>query len=218
MTSLDELLQASHHLASLGLSPGSTGNVSCRMDGAYYMSRSGSQLATLTAADMALWRGKDRGWEGPKPTKEFPLHMALYERNPETECVIHLHSPNASAAACLEPWSDFSALPPFSPYFVMRVGNFPMISYRRPGDPVLGELLRKVRVPFDCALLANHGLLASGSVAEATERCIEIENAAELTMRLYSLKPDTRPRMLSEDACLDLAERNGRPWEQRDFR
>lgn len=218
MTRLDDLLEAAHHLAALGLSPGTTGNISCYMDGAYYMSRSGSQMATLTADDMATWRGEARGWEGPKPTKEFPLHMALYERNPNTESVIHLHSPAASAAACLEPWSDFSALPPFSPYFVMRVGNFPMIKYRRPGDPRLGELLKQVKVPFDCALLANHGLVASGSVSQAVDRCIEIENTAELTMRLFSLNPDIRPRMLTEANCQDLAERNGRPWGDQDFR
>lgn len=209
---VEETLAAAHHLATLGLSPGSTGNISCRIGDTFLMSASGSRMADLQRSQLATF---ERGqWRGPKPTKEYPVHMALYERNPEATCVIHLHSPLASAASCLEPWTKYCALPPLSPYLVMKVGNLPLIPYRHPGSPKLGELLRRNPHSFDCALLANHGSVAAGSVSEAIERCIEIENSAGLRIRLASL----RPHALSHDNCRELAQRNARPWDGEDFR
>ncbi|WP_245240979.1 class II aldolase/adducin family protein, partial [Streptomyces spiramenti] len=34
---------------------------------------------------------------GPRPSKEFPLHLALYHRDPEATAVVHLHSAHAAA-------------------------------------------------------------------------------------------------------------------------
>ena len=207
-----QMLEAAHHLAALGLSPGSTGNISCRVAETFHMSASGTHMASLEREQLATYaRGE---WSGPKPTKEFPLHMALYERNPEATCVIHLHSPRAAAASCLDPWSEYCALPPLSPYFVMRVGNLPLIPYRHPGSVELGDLLRESAHPFDCALLANHGVVAAGSVSQAVERCIEIENSSGLLLQLAGFSPHT----LGEQECLELAERNARPWGHRDNR
>ena len=32
-------------------------------------------------------------------------------------------------------------LPPITPYFVMKVGHVPLVAYRRPGDPDVGDLV-----------------------------------------------------------------------------
>lgn len=213
---MDEIVQqtveAARHLASLGLSPGTTGNISCRIDDTVYMSSSGTRMGSLGPSQLSvLEHGR---WSGPKPTKEHFLHMAFYERNPSATCVVHLHSPMASAASCLEPWADFCTLPPLSPYFVMKVGNLPLIPYRHPGSAQLGELISEKDLPFDCALLANHGLVAAGSVDEAIERSIEIENSAGLRIQLARLKP----RALSHENCRELAQLNARPWGDEDFR
>lgn len=46
--------------------------------------------------------------------------------------------PLAAAASCLEPVERVLRTSPASPYFLMRVGNLPLIPYRHPGSPRLG--------------------------------------------------------------------------------
>jgi ribulose-5-phosphate 4-epimerase/fuculose-1-phosphate aldolase len=38
-------------------------------------------------------------------------------------------------------WSLDDILPPFTPYYVMKVGHVPLIEYHRPGDPAVGVLV-----------------------------------------------------------------------------
>ena len=214
-----ELLAAAHRLAELGHSPGSSGNLSCRIGDSLWMSASGTQFADLSEAQLVeidLTTGAAAPNQPGKASKELPLHLALYRRNPETSCVIHLHSPAAAAVACLPAWRAHCAIPPVSPYAVMRVGNLPLISYEHPGSPELGDRLTEVAVPFDCALLANHGSIAGGrSVAEAMDRCIEIETACNLTLLLG---PFSNVRELTDAQTDELARRNRRPWRDQDHR
>ena len=55
--------------------------------------------------------------------------------------MIHTHSRDlvglSLAIPADEDRDDF--LPPITPYFVMKVGHVPLLAYRRPGDPVVGD-------------------------------------------------------------------------------
>lgn len=209
---IEDMLEAAHRLSQAGLSPGTTGNISCRINDTVFLSASGSSLGTLTADQ--LTRFDSDGQHGPKPTKEFPLHMKLYGMNPSAACVIHLHSPAAAAASCLPAWSEYSAFAPLSPYFVMKVGNLPLVDYQHPGSATQADSLSDIRFPFDSALLQAHGPITSGSVAEALERSFEIESSAQLTLSLAGLNPF----MLSDEQCHELAGTQRRPWGDRDHR
>lgn len=209
---IDEILEAAHELSQAGLSPGTTGNVSCRVDGVIYMSASGTSLGTLTAEK--LTRFDNDGQHGPKPTKEFPLHMKFYEMNPGAECVIHLHSPAAAAASCLPAWSDYSALAPVSPYFVMKIGNMPLVPYQHPGSSTQADSLSSIQFPFDSVLLQAHGPITSGTVSEAFERSFEIETTSKLNLQLAGLTH----YMLDDQQCHELAKAQGRPWSTTDYR
>lgn len=217
---IEQTIQAARTLAGLGLSPGSSGNISCLIDGSVWLSASGTQFQTLKPDQLAQIRLSDGSAEAAgnpvKPSKEAPLHLALYHRNPELRCIIHLHSPAASAVACLPAWSEYSAIPPISPYAVMRVGNLPLIGYEHPGSPVLGDLVASHPVPFDCALLQNHGSLAGGTtVDQALDRVIEIETACNLVLRLA---PFDTVNMLTTKQADELARANRRPWAATDYR
>lgn len=214
-----QMLAAARRLAELGLSPGSSGNISCRVGKSLWMSASGTQFADLNEDGLVELDAATGAHIGPprsKASKELPLHLALYRRNPQIECVIHLHSPAAAAAACLPAWREHSALAPISPYAVMRVGNLPLIGYEHPGSPLLGDRLTEVAVPFDCALLQNHGSIAGGvTVAEAMDRCIEIEQACNLRLLLG---PFPEVNQLSDEQTVELAKANRRPWGDQDHR
>jgi L-fuculose-phosphate aldolase len=135
----------------------------------------------------------------------------MYHREPTYTAVVHVHAPNATSLSCLAPWSPLSALPPITPYFVMRVGQTPLIPYRHPGDPELGSLIESQPGRFRAALLANHGLVAAGpSLAAALAVTIELEEACRITL----ITMEHSPHLLQSAAIRDLTERYGTSWDE----
>ncbi|MFF5991177.1 class II aldolase/adducin family protein [Prauserella flavalba] len=208
-TARTELVAAAARLAELGLSPGSSGNVSVREGEEIVMSPTGADLAALDAERLSVLDDAGTLLAGPRASKEFPLHRAFYRRDPAFTAIVHLHSACASAVSCLAPWSERSALPPITPYFVMRVGQTPLVPYADPGDPAQAESIERLAWPFRAALLANHGLVVAGrTVAEALDAAIELEEASKLLLLLG----DRPIRTLEESDAVRLGERYGSPW------
>ena len=122
----DDLVTWAHHLSSLGLSPGTSGNVSARFGDRILISPTGSYLATLKTSELSVLDLTGMHLDGPAPSKEVPLHLAFYRRSTDTRAVVHLHAPHSVVRASMRPWSAASALIPVSPYLVMRVGQVPL--------------------------------------------------------------------------------------------
>ena len=89
----------------LGLSPGASGNVSVRTAEHVLMSPTGVSLGELEPDVLSVLDLDGTHVDGPPPSKEYPLHLALYERVGDAGSVVHLHSPHATAASCLPPLS-----------------------------------------------------------------------------------------------------------------
>ena len=209
MSAADDIVAAAHDLAARGLSPGRSGNVSVRIGDRVHIAATGADLATMTVDDLAVTDLSGRHLSGRRPSKELPLHLAFYRRDRDCAAVVHLHSRYAVAVSCLPPWSDRSALPPITPYFVMRVGQIPLVDYAPPGDAGQADRLAALPVPFRAALLANHGpVMAGRTVGEAVEGAIEIEETSALTL----LTRDAGVRPLTADAARALADRYDSPW------
>lgn len=210
---LSEACRGGRRLEELGLSPGSSGNISVRLDGHVHISPTGQPLGSLREDDLSVMALGEDGLthvSGPRPSKEHGLHAALYLRDPEAMCVVHLHSTHAVAASCLPPWTEHSALPPLTPYLLMRVGNLPLIPYHPPGDAAQADLLRELSIECHGALLQNHGPVVAGrTVAEAVDRAIEIELAAQTTM-LVGRAPGVR--VLTDSESEHLTSTYRQPW------
>lgn len=202
------------HLESLGLSPGSSGNISVRVGDRVHISATGQPLGSLSQDQLSVMELTAEGLEhvsGPRPSKEHGLHGALYHRDPEAVCVVHLHSTHAVAASCLPPWTEHSALPPLTPYLLMRVGNLPLIPYHAPGDADQARLLRDLPITCHGAMLQNHGpVVAGSSVSEAVDRAIEIELASQ-TALLVGQAPGVR--LLTDSEAEHLAATYHQPWK-----
>jgi ribulose-5-phosphate 4-epimerase/fuculose-1-phosphate aldolase len=207
-----ELVAAAAQLSELGLSPGSSGNVSARDGDVIVMTPTGSDLGDLDPDELSILGMDGVPLAGPKVSKEFPLHRSMYLRNPEHRAVVHLHSSNGAAVSCLEPWSAESAIPPLTPYFVMRVGQVPLIPYAEPGDASQAEAIGALGLPFRAVLLQNHGIVVAGtSMATAVESAIELEEVCKLFLLMGS-----RPaHLLSDDEVARLATRYASPWTHR---
>jgi ribulose-5-phosphate 4-epimerase/fuculose-1-phosphate aldolase len=173
------------------------------------MSPTGTELHALDPNELAVVTLAGEHLSGPRPSKEFPLHRALYRRDPTARAVVHLHSTNATAVSCLVPWSTHSAIPPITPYFLMRVGQIPLVPYAAPGDPAQANWLEACPVPLRAALLQSHGsIVAFASMARAVEAVIEIEEVSKIFLSIRRADYST----LSHEQALELAEKYGSPW------
>lgn len=209
MSIVDDLIAAGRALVDAGLSPGTSGNLSVHDGNRVIMTGTGAALGRLTP-DMLSFVTLDGGSiEGARPSKELPLHLALYARDRANRAVVHVHPPETVAVSCLEPWSAQSAIPPLTPYFVMKVGQTPLLPYRHPGDPALGDDIRDVALPIRAALLSNHGSVVTGTdIAEAVNRAIELEAACRIALATNG----KARRELTEAQAVELAAEWGSPW------
>lgn len=209
MNVVDQLIDAGRRLVASGLSPGSSGNISARDGDRIFVTGTGVSLGELASTDFAVVSISGEYLGGARASKETPLHVGFYRRDEEHQAVVHLHSPQAVAMSCRVPWAENSAIPPLTPYFVMRVGQTPLLPYRHPGDEALGEDIHSAPWPLRAALLANHGSVVAGtSVHDAVDRAEELEEACRI-----ALITDGAPRReLTVQQVRELADRWESPW------
>jgi ribulose-5-phosphate 4-epimerase/fuculose-1-phosphate aldolase len=205
------LIAAGRALVDAGLSPGSSGNLSVRDGERILMTGTGTSLGALQITDIAVLGADGTHLDGPKPSKEVSLHLALYAKNPDHSAVVHVHSPYAVAVSCLAPWSEHSAVPPLTPYALMRVGQTPLLPFAAPGDPGMGDLIRDSPHAFRAALLANHGAVVSGEdLTRAVDSMVELEEACRITV----LTDGADRRLIEPDQVLAITARWDMPWTQ----
>ncbi|MEW2545948.1 class II aldolase/adducin family protein [Streptomyces sp. NPDC047002] len=209
-TQRQDLVAAGARLTRLGLSPGASGNLSVRTGDRVLITPTGAELGALDPDALAVLDLDGGHLEGPRPSKEFPLHTAFYRRHPDTAAVVHLHSRSATAVSCGPAWSKRSAVPPLTPYFVMRVGQTPLVPYAAPGDPGQAAAIEAMPLAFRAVLLANHGPVTSGrDLAAAVDAAIELEEVCTLLLLL----PEGGRRLLAPPQIAELTARYGSDWD-----
>lgn len=205
----DEMVRIGAEFRALGLAPGTSGNLSVRLEDGWLMTPTNAGLGDLVPERISKLDWHGNLLSGDPPTKEAVLHRAFYENRPGTGAVVHLHAPHAVALSCLEGLDTESCIPPITPYFVMRVGRLPLLPYFRPGDPAMGEAVARVAKDRGSVLLANHGPVVSGTTLAAARAAME---ELEETARLVLLLRDRPIRVLSESEIQPLRETFGAVW------
>lgn len=186
------LLAASVGIADLGasifargLTPGRTGNLSCRIEDEIVVTPTGVSLGSLDPSQLAIIDLEGRPIRGARPSKEAVMHAALYRARPTAQGVVHLHSTHAVAVSCLADIDERSALPPLTAYFAMRVGQLPLVPYFAPGDPALSIAVEEMAHEHHAMLLANHGsIVVADDLLSAADAAEEIEETARLWLLL----------------------------------
>lgn len=205
------LVDAGRALVDAGLSPGSSGNLSMRVGDRIVMTGTGASLGALDAASLSTLDAHGTLLEGARASKEVPLHLGTYARDERHAAVVHVHSPYAVALSCLEPWSDESAIPPLTPYVLMRVGQVPLLPFAAPGDAALGALVAACPHPFRGALLANHGAIVAGDdLPTAVAAAIEVEEACRVAV--LTAGAGAGRRLIAPEQVRAIADRWGMPW------
>jgi ribulose-5-phosphate 4-epimerase/fuculose-1-phosphate aldolase len=199
----EEICRLGRSLFERGLTPGSSGNISVRVDdGGWLVTPTDASLGFLDPARITELDGTGRLVSGGAPTKEMPLHSALYESRGGARAVVHLHSTHAVALSMLPEIDPRAVLPPMTPYYLMRAGRTALVPYHRPGDPAVADAIRGLAGKYASVLLANHGPVVAGNTLEAAVFAME---ELEETARLYLLVRNLNPRYLSPEQVSDLA-------------
>jgi 3-dehydro-4-phosphotetronate decarboxylase len=204
VTEADLRLSMVERAASLfqrGFSVGSAGNISASVEDGFLITPTNSSLGFLDPARISKLDRNFKHVAGDPPSKEVFLHRAFYETVAKTGAVVHLHSTNATALSCLEHIDPDNAIPPLTPYVVMRVGHVKLIPYVRPGDPKMGDMIRALGGKFTAILLANHGPVVAGASLDAAANAIE---ELEETAKLFLLLRGCKTRFLTTEQVAEV--------------
>lgn len=194
----DLLAELGELLYRRGYVHGSTGNLSVRLDDGYLVTPTNSCLGRLDPARISRLAADGRLVDGDRPSKEAFLHLGVYAERPTARAIVHTHSTHSVAVSCLEGLDPADCLPPYTAYYVMRVGRLPLIPYFRPGDERLAAAVREVASGHSAVLLANHGpVVAGSSLKDAVYALEELEETAKLHFLLHGqrVRPLTRAQL-----------------------
>ncbi len=181
------VIAAARDLTNRGLTVGTTGNVSARLDAAHFLvTPTGRNYATLEPGDLPVVRA-DGTWYGrARPSSEWRFHRDIYAARPEVGAVVHTHSRHATALACTD-----SGIPGFH-YMVARAGgrDIRCAPYHTFGTQGLSAAAVAALADRRACLLSHHGVIALGSApADALALAAEVEELAAQYMLALSLGP-----------------------------
>lgn len=172
-----QIIQTALQLNTTGLSAGSSGNVSARVeDEGFLITPSGVKYHKLRAKDIVLV-DFDGGVQGRlAPSSEWRLHLDIYKQRPEAKAIVHAHPPYATALACLN-----KGIPAFH-YMVAAAGgkDIRCCKYELFGTQELSDAVREALQARRACLMGHHGLVAFGDDLEkAMSLAVEVEVLAQ---------------------------------------
>jgi ribulose-5-phosphate 4-epimerase/fuculose-1-phosphate aldolase len=197
----DQITQLAKSLFDRGLTFGSSGNISLRLEDGWLMTPTGSTLGALDPAKISKLDEGGNHLSGDKPTKESFLHLAMYEERPQTGAVVHLHSTHSVAVSCLADLDPANVLPPITAYYVMKIGTLPLVPYFPPGDLDLAKAVRELASKHHAVLLANHGPVVAG---KSLEDAVYATEELEETAKLFLMLKDAKTRFLTHEQVTAL--------------
>ena len=197
----DEIARLAKSMFDRGLTFGTSGNISVRLEDGWLMTPTGSTMGDIDPALISKLDDNGRHLTGDRPTKENFLHMAMYEKRPKTSAIVHLHSTHSVAVSCLADLDAENVLPPITAYYVMKIGTLPLVPYYPPGDLNLVKVVREMSGKHHAVLLANHGPIVGGT---SLQNAVSATEELEETARLFLMLKGQKTRFLTKNQVEDL--------------
>lgn len=203
----DTICAMAKSLYDRGLTFGSTGNISVRLDdGGWLMTPTNASMGDLDPARLSRLDATGALIDGDPATKESFLHTTLYDHRPDARAVVHLHSTHSVAVSALAEVDPADVLPPITAYYIMRVGRLPLVPYFPPGDKALADAVGQLAGKHHAVLLANHGPVVAGT---SLENAVYATEELEETAKLYLMLRGTALRALTPEQVAELRQRFG---------
>ncbi|MFM7025066.1 MAG: aldolase [Limnohabitans sp.] len=194
-----DICRVGRSLFERGYVHATAGNISVRLEDGFLITPTDACLGFLQPDTIAKVGLDGRQISGDRASKTLALHRRIYEAACETDthtrCVIHTHSTHLVALSLNAQAPEL--LPAITPYFVMKVGHVPVVSYHRPGSPAgadeVATLIRQYAArgtPIRAVMLPRLGPNVWHDTPGAAMATLE---ELEETARLMLLAPGTVP-------------------------
>lgn len=165
-------------------------------------------LGKVTEADLTEMDLDGKVISGQKPSKEWPMHLAFYQRRLDVQAVIHLHPTYSIAYSTLLEEPTLDAVPAYSSALYRKAGRVPMIGYYPVGSPELHQAIAQLVPYFSSILMRQHGLtVASGSLSSAMGIVEEIEQCCHI-----ALITNRQGAQLTDEEKTAIDKLQGRTW------
>jgi 3-dehydro-4-phosphotetronate decarboxylase len=192
------------------------GNISVKLDDGFLITPTDACMGFLDPAKLAKLDNNAQQISGDRASKTIALHSRIYLATAPfsipASCIIHTHSTHCVALTLQTTQPELLTAP--TPYFVMKVGHVPVISYHRPGDPAAAQAVANAitqygerGTPIRAVMLPRLGPnVWAASPFEATAVLEELEETAKLAC----LQPNATP--LTDAQIEDLRQTFGAIW------
>lgn len=201
-TARQQVIATAIEMSRRGLSPGRSGNVSCRHGAGMLITPTGLAYEGLQLEDIVHVAADGAVAPGQlKPSSEWQFHLAVYRTRPDLAALVHAHSLNATVLACAH-----RAIPAFH-YMVAVAGgsDIPLVPYATFGSEALARHVAAGMAQRNACLMANHGAIAGGkTLAAALELAAEVETLAEQYVKVLLLG---EPHILSAEEMGEVLRR-----------
>ena len=149
-------------MAAGGLVLGAAGNASARAGDLVVISPSALPYDSLRAEDVRVVTADGELVEGPKPSVELPMHLAVLAERDDVGAVVHTHSPYATALSLVG-------------------DSVPVADAAPSGTPELGEAVLAAAHDGHAVVVRGHGPVCFGvDLADALARAFALEENARI--------------------------------------
>ncbi len=181
-----DLIQICRRLRAKNLVNATHGNVSARYQDNMIITPTGCDLETVTASDLVTLNIKTGLTVGKgEPSKEYEMHLLIYQIRPDISAVVHAHSPMSVAVGCLPHNDCDNIVPAYTLAFALFTKQLPMIGYFKAGSSELAQAAASKIKICNAVLLAHHGLITTAdSLIKAYYRLEEIEENCAIALKI----------------------------------
>jgi L-fuculose-phosphate aldolase len=181
-----DLVRFGRWLSRLGFMPGTSGNLSVRLDRQRLLvTPTGASKYLLKPADMVIVDLEGRHLAGSRrATSELGMHLAVYRHRDDVNAVIHSHPPVATAFACTGRALDEVLCQEAA----MTLGTVPLAGYATTGTEEVAASLVPFLADHQAILMANHGAVSYGdTLLDAFLKMETLEHLAVIRLAAHQL-------------------------------
>lgn len=197
-----ELVHTCNAMAGDGLTFGTSGNASARLDEeSLLISPTGLSYESLHPSDIVTLRFDGQFYGNHRPSSEWRFHRDIIKERRDVNAVVHTHSSFATTLAC-----QGTSIPSFH-YMVAVAGgdNIRCAPYALFGTQALSDHALEALDQRMACLLANHGQLALGKdLSAALKMAGEVETLARM---FWQSLQNGSPVLLSDEEMTHVKKR-----------
>lgn len=195
----NEIIKYGDIIDAKNFSPGTSGNISVKLDDKILITSSGSSNGNLAYEDLVLIDFEGNVVEGSKKaSSEKMLHVEFYKKRPDINAIIHVHPPFLSSFAAARKSLEAPVMAENVYYF----GKIPLADYALPSSMALVNNTAKYFDKHNAVLMASHGFIVGDvDIAQAYLKLELAESYAQVVLNATILGG---PALLSEKEVQEI--------------